>query len=129
LNYPRSKFAYDGQIRTKFAHQFEHKLIVSHSYPTIRGAQTVKYRNADVEQVEKYRVHIVRKDFKTDRYFDDLRHLDAHIGVEISETAKLLGTLLVPASTAGYLKLLTWANSLGRVLRAGVDGTGTYGSG
>ncbi|WP_028212723.1 IS110 family transposase [Paraburkholderia mimosarum] len=56
-------------------------------------------------------------------------HLDAHVGAVISETGKLLGTLSVPADTAGYLKLLTWANSLGRLLRAGVEGTGTYGAG
>lgn len=38
----------------------------------IRGIQVVKYTNADGKQVEKYRVRIVRKDLKTDRYFDDI---------------------------------------------------------
>lgn len=42
---------------------------------------------------------------------------------------KLLGTLSVTAETAGYLKLLTWANSLGHLRRAGGEGTGTYGAG
>lgn len=56
-------------------------------------------------------------------------HLDTHVGAVISETGKLLGTLSVPAETAGYLKLLTWANSLGHLRRAGVEGTGTYGAG
>ncbi|MDR2155710.1 MAG: IS110 family transposase [Burkholderiaceae bacterium] len=56
-------------------------------------------------------------------------HLDTHVGAAIDETGKLLGTLSVPAVAAGYLKLLTWANSLGRLCRAGVEGTGTYGAG
>ncbi|MGE6821309.1 IS110 family transposase [Pseudomonas soli] len=56
-------------------------------------------------------------------------HLDTHVGGVISETGKLLGTLSVTAETAGYLELLTWANSLGQLRRAGVEGTGTYGAG
>lgn len=56
-------------------------------------------------------------------------HLDTHVGAVISETGKLLGTLSVSADTAGYLKLLTWANSHGHLRRAGVEGTGTYGAG
>ncbi|KDB08488.1 hypothetical protein LIG30_2414 [Burkholderia sp. lig30] len=39
--------------------------------PKIRDIQTVEYTNADGQEVEKYRVRIVRKDFKADRYFDD----------------------------------------------------------
>ncbi|VVE59290.1 IS110 family RNA-guided transposase [Pandoraea sputorum] len=56
-------------------------------------------------------------------------HLDTHVGALISETGKLIGTLSVAAETTGYLKLLTWANSLGHVRRAGVEGPGTYGAG
>jgi len=56
-------------------------------------------------------------------------HLDTHVGAVISDTGKLLGTLAVPADAAGYLQLLTWANSHGRLRRAGVEGTGTYGAG
>jgi transposase len=56
-------------------------------------------------------------------------HLDTHVGAVISDTGKLLGTLAVPIDSAGYLKLLTWANSHGRLRRAGVEGTGTYGAG
>ena len=40
-------------------------------------------------------------------------HLDQHVGAVISATGKLLGTLSVSVDTAGYLKLLTWANSFG----------------
>ncbi|WP_243750981.1 IS110 family transposase [Paraburkholderia sp. BL10I2N1] len=56
-------------------------------------------------------------------------HLDAHVGAVISETGKLLGTLSVSTDTAGYLNLVTWANSFGHLRRAGVEGTGTYGAG
>ena len=56
-------------------------------------------------------------------------HLDVHVGVVISETGKLLGTLPVSTDAAGYLKLVTWANSFGHLRRAGVEGTGTYGAG
>ena len=56
-------------------------------------------------------------------------HLDTHVGAVISHTGKLLGTLATPTTASGYLKLLTWARSLGCVRRAGVEGTGTYGAG
>ena len=44
-------------------------------------------------------------------------HLDTHVGAVISETGNLLGTLAVSTDSAGYLKLLTWAKSLGRLRR------------
>jgi transposase len=56
-------------------------------------------------------------------------HLDAHVGAVISNTGKLLGTRSVSTDTAGYLNLVTWANSFGQLRRAGVEGTGTYGAG
>src|SRR5260370_34058785 len=56
-------------------------------------------------------------------------HLDAHVGAVISDTGKLLGTPSVSTDAAGYLNLLTWANSFGHLRRAGVEGTGTYGAG
>jgi transposase len=56
-------------------------------------------------------------------------HLDVHVGAVISETGKLIATLSVSANTTGYLDLLAWASSFGRLCRAGVEGTGTYGAG
>lgn len=56
-------------------------------------------------------------------------HLDTHVGAAISRAGKLLGTLATSTDASGYLKLLTWARSLGDVRRAGVEGTGTYGAG
>jgi hypothetical protein len=54
-------------------------------------------------------------------------HLDTHVAAVISHTGQLLGTLAMPTSAAGYLKLLKWARSWGCVRRAGLEGTGTYG--
>jgi len=56
-------------------------------------------------------------------------HLDTHVGAVINDIGRLLGTRSVSTDTAGYLDLLTWANSFGHVCRAGVEGTGTYGAG
>lgn len=56
-------------------------------------------------------------------------HLDTHVAAVISNAGKLLGTLAVPTTAAGYLKLLAWARSWGHIQRAGVEGTGTYGAG
>lgn len=56
-------------------------------------------------------------------------HLDTHVGAVISKTGKLVGTLSVAAEAAGYLKLISWAASVGKLSRAGVEGTDTYGAG
>lgn len=56
-------------------------------------------------------------------------HLETHVGAVIDHAGRLLGTLAVPTDTAGYLKLLAWAQSLGMLQKAGVEGTGTYGAG
>src|SRR3712207_9432457 len=37
--------------------------------------------------------------------------------------------LNVPTSLAGYKELVTWANGFGPLERAGVEGTGSFGSG
>ncbi|MEM5318642.1 hypothetical protein [Paraburkholderia sp. JHI869] len=51
-------------------------------------------------------------------------HLDTHVGAVISGAGRLLGTLSVTTDTAGYLDLLTWANSFGQLCRAGVSVAG-----
>jgi len=56
-------------------------------------------------------------------------HLDVHVGAVINEAGQLLGTLSVSTARSGYSELLVWANSFGRLYRAGVEGTGTYGAG
>jgi len=55
-------------------------------------------------------------------------HLDTHTGAVIDALGRARGTLVVPATPTGSAQLLRWAQSLGRVDRAGVEGTGTYGA-
>lgn len=56
-------------------------------------------------------------------------HLDEHAAAVLDPLGRLLGTTSVPATTAGYEQLLSWASSFGLVTRAGVEGTGCYGAG
>lgn len=56
-------------------------------------------------------------------------HLDKHVGVIIDGFGKLLGDSAIETNIAGYQKLLSWAQAFGSLHRAGIEGTGTYGSG
>jgi transposase len=56
-------------------------------------------------------------------------HLDLHAAAALDVLGRLLGTISVPATAAGYEQLLTWASGFGLVTRAGVEGTGCYGAG
>jgi transposase len=56
-------------------------------------------------------------------------HLDLHVAAVLDHTGRLLGTQGFPASTRGYVALVTWAERFGPVERIGVEGTGTYGAG
>ena len=56
-------------------------------------------------------------------------HLEQHVAAALDAVGRLLGTISVPPTTAGYESLLTWASSFGLVTRAGVEGTGCYGAG
>jgi transposase len=56
-------------------------------------------------------------------------HRDVHVAAVIDQTGRLLATEAFPASTRGYVGLVTWAERFGRVARIGVEGTGTYGAG
>src|SRR5829696_2558488 len=47
----------------------------------------------------------------------------------VDQTGRLLNTQAFPASTRGYVALVTWAERYGPVQRVGVEGTGTYGAG
>lgn len=55
--------------------------------------------------------------------------VDTHVVAVTSHAGKLLGTLATPTNANGYLALLTWVRSLGCIRRAGVEGTGMYGTG
>ena len=56
-------------------------------------------------------------------------HLDLHVAAVVDQTGRLLSTQGFPASTRGYVGLVTWAERFGPVDRVGVEGTGTYGAG
>jgi transposase len=56
-------------------------------------------------------------------------HRDVHVAAVVDHTGRLLGTQVFPASTRGYVALVTWAERFGPVERVGVEGTGTYGAG
>jgi transposase len=56
-------------------------------------------------------------------------HLDLHMAAVVDQAGRLLATQGFPASTRGYVALVTWAERYGPVDRIGVEGTGTYGAG
>ena len=56
-------------------------------------------------------------------------HLDLHVAAVLDHHGRLLDTKEFPASTRGYVALVTWAERFGPVERVGVEGTGTYGAG
>ena len=56
-------------------------------------------------------------------------HLDVHVAVLIDVVGRVIATHSVPTTAIGYEQLIEWAGSFGRLSRAGVEGTGTYGAG
>jgi transposase len=56
-------------------------------------------------------------------------HKDAHVAVALDGLGRHLGGLSVPATTAGYKRLLGWARGFGTIEHAGVEGTGSFGAG
>jgi Transposase len=56
-------------------------------------------------------------------------HLETHVAAVVDQTGRLLDIQGFPASTRGYVALVTWAERFGPVARVGVEGTGTFGAG
>lgn len=56
-------------------------------------------------------------------------HKDTHTAAVIDTAGRLLGHQEFPATGPGYVRLLAWLASFGRVLLVGIEGTGVYGSG
>jgi len=56
-------------------------------------------------------------------------HLDTHTAAVLDPLGALLDTRSFAATPAGYRQLLCWSSSFGHVLRAGVEGTGSFGAG
>ena len=49
-------------------------------------------------------------------------HRDVHVAAVVDQTGRLLATEAFPASTRGYVGLVTWAERFGLVARIGVEG-------
>ena len=56
-------------------------------------------------------------------------HSEAHVAVALDGVGRRIGERRVPNSEAGYAELLGWVLGLGHPVAAGVEGTGSYGSG
>ena len=56
-------------------------------------------------------------------------HRDVHMAVVVDSTGRVLGTAPFRADAAGYQQLGDWLGSHGRVVRVGIEGTGSYGAG
>jgi transposase len=55
-------------------------------------------------------------------------HLDFHVAVAVDHLGRRLGESSVPTTAKGYRRLLNWAEDLGPVRCAGVEGTSSYGA-
>jgi len=55
-------------------------------------------------------------------------HKDTHVAAVLDPVGALLGSRCFATTVAGYQQLLGWAQTLGRVRRAGVECTGSYGA-
>lgn len=55
-------------------------------------------------------------------------HLEVHVAVLIDVVGRVIATTSIPTTAKGYEELIAWASSYGRLTRAGIEGTGTYGA-
>jgi len=56
-------------------------------------------------------------------------HLDNHVAAALDPLGRLVGTESFTADAAGYKALLAWLEDFGQVTKAGIEGTGSYGTG
>src|SRR4051794_18460604 len=56
-------------------------------------------------------------------------HGRTHRAAAIDGAGRLLGDAEFAATAAGYAALLAWLGGFGRIVKVGVEGTGTYGAG
>jgi hypothetical protein len=56
-------------------------------------------------------------------------HADTHDGAALDPIGGLLGVQEFPATQVGYARLLGWLGGFGTVCLAGIEGTGSYGTG
>ena len=64
---------------------------------------------------------------------DVTRGVDTHAQVRVAAVVdcvgRILGVKAFPATLAGYRRLSGWLRGHGRLVRVGVEGTGSYGAG
>ncbi len=56
-------------------------------------------------------------------------HKDVHVAAVVDERGKILDTASFDANAKGYAALRRWLEDFGSLVRVGVEGTGSYGSG
>lgn len=55
-------------------------------------------------------------------------HNDFHAAAVITDLGVMVDGRMFPTTAAGYRQLIDWAQSLGSLVKAGVEGTGSYGA-
>jgi transposase len=56
-------------------------------------------------------------------------HAEVNVAAVVDQVGRVLGTKEFPTSTVGYRAVLAWMRGFGRLVKAGVEGTGSYGAG
>ena len=56
-------------------------------------------------------------------------HAEVHVAAALDQRGRLLGTYAIPTTVAGFAELLRWAAQYGELAHAGIEGTGSYGTG
>jgi transposase len=56
-------------------------------------------------------------------------HKDEHVAAVVDTTGAILGTASFATTATGHRRLLRWLERHGRLLRVGIEGTGSYGAG
>ena len=56
-------------------------------------------------------------------------HKHIHVAAVMDTIGGILATLTIATDTAGFRQLLAWAESFGKIISFGIEGTGSYGAG
>jgi transposase len=56
-------------------------------------------------------------------------HKQFHVAHAVDGLGRPLGTYRLPASSGGYEDFVSWARSLGQLIRVGIEGPGHFGAG
>jgi len=56
-------------------------------------------------------------------------HKDMHVAAVVDQSGRIHDVASFPATTTGYRQLLGWMRRHGKLVRVGVEGTGSYGAG